>query len=125
MFLQRTLSYMKDRRTKVSKASRKKRKEFKLDGMLDNRKTQMDEILQKDDTDDDSYRYTLSVASLRSDLGKLRPAGQIPPFVPLCPARVMPIINNINETNFCLFSASLSNLKIYCPLSMFVESHSS
>jgi len=57
MFLQRTLSYMRDRRTKVSKSSKKKRKEFKLDGMLDSRKTQMDEILQKDDTDDDSYSF--------------------------------------------------------------------
>ena len=65
MFLQRTLSYMRDRRTKVSKSSKKKRKEFKLDGMLDSRKTQMDEILQKDDTDDDSYRYTQRLLCLK------------------------------------------------------------
>ena len=59
MFLQRTLSYMKERKTKVTKATRKLRKEFKVDKMLDNRKAQMQEILQKDDTDDDNCRYTI------------------------------------------------------------------
>ena len=40
---------------------------------------------------------------LTTDLGKLRAAGRIRPFTPLCPARVMPMINNINETKICLF----------------------
>ena len=59
MFLQRTLSYMKDRRTKTTKGSKEQRRAFKIDHMLDNRKTQMEEILQKDDTDDDSYGYVI------------------------------------------------------------------
>ena len=50
---------MKDRRTKTTKGSKEQRRAFKIDHMLDNRKTQMEEILQKDDTDDDSYGYVI------------------------------------------------------------------
>ena len=50
---------MKDRRTKTTKGSKEQRREFKLDDILDNRKTQVEEILQKDDTEDDSYGYVI------------------------------------------------------------------
>ena len=66
MFLQRTLSYMKERRTKGTKGSDEQRRKFKLDSMLDRRKTQMEEVLQKDDTDEDSYRYLVLTALLIS-----------------------------------------------------------
>ena len=41
------------------------------------------------------------------DLGKLRHAGRIRPFVPLCPARLMPIINSINKTSMSFFTLIL------------------
>ena len=39
----------------------------------------------------------------RPDLGKLRSAGYIPPFMRPCPAHEGSIINNINRTRICLF----------------------
>ena len=41
---------------------------------------------------------------LMADLGKLWPAGWTRPFAPLCPVRVMPIINNINKTSMSFFT---------------------
>eukprot|EP00795_Rhopilema_esculentum_P009523 gene9523-17265_t len=53
LYLQRSLSYMKDRRTSHADSSKERRKKFKLDDLLDKRKAQLQEIMNK--TDDDEF----------------------------------------------------------------------
>ena len=40
---------------------------------------------------------------LRTDLGKLWPAGRMRPLASLCPARMMPVNYIVNYTSICLF----------------------
>ena len=50
-----------------------------------------------------------------ADLGKLRPAGHIRPFAPLCPAHLMQINNILNQTrmSFFIFSLKFENLLLF------------
>ena len=49
----------------------------------------------------------IDMAPLRSDLGKLRPVGRIQSFAPLCPARVMPMNNMVNQTSICFLVGAI------------------